>query len=474
MELYIDGQLIEAQEHHSVTSPATGLTVGVVTWATESHARAALEAADRALSSWAAAPAAERAEWMCALAAAVSADEERLRTLVHLETGKPWPETAEDHASLVDSLHYYAREIVQLEAPVLTDAQGGHRHRLEYGAVGVVGAFLAWNFPLLNLGFKLGPAMAAGCPIIVKPSPKAPLSAYAVGDLCARVGLPPGVVNILCGPDDVVGDAISSSPIPAMLTVIGSTETGRRVMRMGASSIKRYSMELGGNAPAIVFQDADLEEAARVIAGLKFTNAGQTCVAPNRVYVHREVAADFLTLVARRAASTTAGFGSRESVEMGPLIDRAAQKRVLALIGEAVAQGADVLVGGDIPPSADTRGAFVSPTVVTGVRAGMRLHDEEVFGPVVSVAEFDDEHDIIVRANDTSSGLAAYVFTRDPRRAEHVSRALEFGEVHVNGVKHAIDLPHLGIKQSGLGCDCSTLALHDYLSVKRVTEAVAS
>ncbi len=473
MKMYLNGQLTTSGEDVDVLCPADGSTAGTIAWAGRPEVERALAAAAAALKTWSTTPVAERTRWMRMLREAVVQDEETLRGLVHMETGKTWAQTAEDHSSLVDSLGYYADQIEALQDQVLPDAAGTHRHRVQYSAVGVVGAFVAWNFPLLNLGFKLGPAMAAGCPIILKPSHKAPLSAYRVGELCAQIGLPAGAVNILCGEDDVIGDGISSSTIPAMLTVIGSTATGRHVMSVGSSSIKRYSMELGGNAPVLVYPDADLERATAVIGDLKFGNAGQTCVAPNRVFVHRDVSARLTALLVARANATRVGFADDDSVDMGPLIDAHARDRVAAMVADATAKGALLLAGGDAPPGADPAGSFFAPTVVGGVVPGMRLHDEEVFGPVVTLIEFSDDSDVLALANDTDAGLASYVFTADAARAQQVAAELEFGEVQINGVKYAIDLPHVGVKQSGIGCDCSPLALHEYLDIKRVSEAVS-
>lgn len=474
LDMYVAGGARTSASYHDVWCPATDDLVGRVAWAGVGDVDAALEAAASSFPAWSTSPIAERARLMGDLRDAVIDGGDRLRGLVHLENGKPWTQTAEDLDALVAALDFYASQIAHLDVPTLTDRAGTHRHVLEYQPVGVVGAFLAWNFPLLNLAFKLGPALAAGCPIVIKPSFKTPLSAYAVGELCEQVGLPPGVVNILCGPDDVVGDAISASPIPAMLTVIGSTRTGRRVIEQGASSIKRYSMELGGNAPVIVFDDADLDTAVSTIADLKFGNAGQTCVAPNRVFVHRAVVDEVADRFVERAAATVVGFDRDHDVDMGPLIDRPARDRVLALIEEALADGATLQFGGQVPTEFEQRGAFLTPTVLTGVETSMRIATEEVFGPVVSLVTFDDDNAVISAANDTEAGLASYVFTGDLARAEATTRQLRFGEVHVNGVRYGIDLPHGGIKQSGIGVDCSSLALHDYLAPKRISWAVAS
>lgn len=469
--MYIAGELVSGGSTHEVTSPATGQPVATVAWAGEAEAIRALEAAEAALPAWSASSVEERGEWMHRLREAVLAEAKMLRECVVQETGKTWEQSEEDVQSLLDSLEFYAREVNRFAPEELPDAAGTHRHELVYEPVGVVVAFIAWNFPLLNLAFKIGPAMAAGCPIIIKPSVKSPLAAYAVGELCHRIGLPPGVVNIVCGDDDVVGDTLSRSTVPALLTLIGSARTARRIMELGSSSVKRYSMELGGNAPVLVFPDADLDLAADTVSALKFGNAGQVCVAPNRVFVHVDVAQQFTERLTQRAGRVRVGAGPEGSVDMGPLIDAGAVRRVAGLVEDAVANGAQLLTGGTRPPGLEA-GSYFTPTVLAGVQPEMRIYQEEVFGPVVSVLTFKDETEVLAAANATQAGLSSFVFTGDSDRADRCAQALRFGEVQVNGVKYAIDLPHGGIKQSGVGHDCSYLALHDYLAPKRVTRAL--
>lgn len=467
--MYINGELVSAS-HRLVTCPGTGERIGSAAWADVKHALQALKAADDAFESWARLPLAERIAWMNKLRDAVIANEEHLRECVHLETGKSWAATQEDFESLVNALQFYAEEITRFREESIPDREGSHQHALVHEPVGVVVAYIAWNFPLLNLAFKLGPAMAAGCPIIIKPSPKTPLAAYAVGELCHQIGLPKGAVNIICGDDPEIGDTLSASPIPALLTLIGSTQTGRHIMKVGSSSIKRYSMELGGNAPALVFDDADLDLAADIIAALKFGNTGQVCVAPNRVYVHEAVAEQFAAKLVERAKAVRVGFGRDEDVDMGPLIDDGALARVDALVRDALSHGAQLLTGGQRPEKPDV-GSFYEPTVLSGVSRSARIYGEEVFGPVISLLRFSNEAEGLTEANNTDAGLTAYVFTRDLAKAERCAARLRFGEVQINGVKYAIDLPHGGIRQSGIGCDCSHLALHDYLAIKRITRA---
>lgn len=471
-KMYIGGKLV-GETTTDILSPATGKSVARVAFGGGDDAEQALQAAAAAFPAWSAQSIAERAEWMHKLRAAVIEREEHLRLCVHLENGKTWAQTEEDYTSLVNSLSFYAEEISRMRPENLVDRDGSHSHTLMWEPVGVVAAFLAWNFPLLNLAFKIGPAMAAGCPIVIKPSFKTPLSAYAVGEICHAVGLPAGVVNILCGDDAEVGDALSASTIPALLTLIGSARTGRRIMEKGASSIKRFSMELGGNAPLLVFEDADLDLAANITCALKFGCAGQICVTPNRVLVHKDVYPALKKKIADGAANTKVGFGRDGDFDMGPLIDGAAWQRVDALVQDAVSAGATLICGGKRPPNLPD-GNFYEPTVLDGVTPDMKISREEIFGPVICLTPFADEEQALRLANDTEAGLTAYLFTRNMERSRRFSRALRFGEIQINGVKYGIDLPHGGFKQSGVGVDCSHLALHDYLAPKRVSTAAAA
>lgn len=471
-QMYLGGNLVDGESSIDVINPANDMLVGTVAAAGMSDVEAALAAAKAALPGWSATSIAERQDWMRALREEVIANEDHLRDCIHQEMGKPWGGTQEDFDSLKNALHYYSEEIARVNDNVLADRAGTHTHRLVHSPVGVAVAFIAWNFPLLNLAFKLGPAMAAGCPIIIRPSAATPISAYAVGELCAKIGLPPGVVNIVCTKDYAAADALSASPIPSLITVIGSTATGRHIMKTGASSIKRYSMELGGNAPVLVFADADLELAADIVSAVKFNNAGQICVAPNRVFVEASIAEEFTAKIVARAKATKVGFDKAQDIVTGPLIDARAWKRVKGLIDDAVGQGATLLAGGDRPEGL-AHGNFLAPTVLSGVTDKMEIFKNEIFGPVVSLIVFDDHATLLDRANgEDIGGLNSYIFTCDIAKAERFAAGLNVGEVQINGVKYDIDLPHGGVGQSGIGHDCSPLALQDYLNLKRVTRAL--
>lgn len=470
-KLYIGGELVTSNVTTDVVNPATLRPVGSIAAADIPHAEQALVAAQNAFPIWSKTSIKERTDWMFKLRDAVVENEQHLRDCIQLEMAKPWSSTKDDFQMLVDSLEFYADAMLTMEQEPLEDKEGTHSHELRREPLGVAAAFLAWNFPLLNLAYKIGPAMAAGCPIVIKPSVKTPLSAYAVGELCAQIGLPAGVVNIISGPDHKVGDAISSSTIPALLTLIGSTNVGKHVIGTGATSIKRYSMELGGNAPAIVFADADLNTAADVISGVKFSNAGQICVTPNRVFVDETIAAQFIDMLLTKASNVKVGFDKNADIDMGPLMDEASWIRIDNLVKDAIKQGATLLTGGGKPKGLET-GYYYSPTILTGVTPEMAIYQEEIFGPVICISTFSNDEAVLADANDTDAGLTSYIFTQNETRIAHFSSELRFAEVQVNGIKYAINLPHFGIKQSGVGVDCSLLALDDYLSYKRISRAL--
>lgn len=473
-KMYIDGTLTDGASTVDVVNPATETLVATVATAGLPDVERALQSAQKAFPGWAATPISERQHWMRKLRDEVIANEEWLRNCVHQEMGKPWAQTEEDWDRLVVSLDFYAEEITRFCDTGLVDRAGTHTHRMVYEPAGVALAFLAWNFPLLNLAFKIGPSMAAGCPIIIRPSDATPVSAYAVGALCEKIGLPKGVVQILATESHDVADTLTASTIPQVITLIGSTKTGQHIMRTGATSIKRYSMELGGNAPVLVFEDADLDLAADIVTGVKFSNAGQICVSPNRVFVAEAVRDDFTNKVVEQAKAAKVGFDKNGDIQTGPVIDGRAWKRLKGLVDDAVSDGALLLAGGDRPKGLNA-GYFLAPTVLADVTEDMDVYRQETFGPIVSLIGFDSEERLLEMANDCEEGgLTAYIFTRDLARAEKYAARLRYGEIQINGVKYDIDLPHGGIGQSGIGHDCSSLALHDYLVAKRITRALGT
>ena len=469
IKMYIGGELKDSvsSEKKAVICPGTEEIIAEVAWAGKEDAEIALQSAQRGFQQWSKYPLSERTKWMLKLRDAIIEKEQLLRESIMDEMGKPYEETAEDY-EIINALEWYPEEMKRKRDEVLPDIENTHRHQIVTQPAGVAVAFLPWNFPLLCVGFKLGPALAAGCAIIIRPSSSSPLSAYLLGEICQEIDFPKGVINILCGPVDPVCITLSTSKIPRVLTMIGSSEAGRNLVAQGAHSIKKMSLELGGNAPAIVFDDADIAKAATEIAAIKFGNCGQICVTPNRIFVHKEVIGEFLELFVENVRNIRVGFGKESKPTMGPMISPQAREKVDKMVKDAIADGAQVMHGGRIPENLQ-RGYFYEPTVLRNVTSEMRVYREEIFGPVAPIIEFDDEDDVLLQANDTEYGLASFLYTSNEKRIRKFSESLQFGEVMINGYKWSIYLPHIGIKESGIGQDCSHLALDEYLDKKRVT-----
>lgn len=472
-KLYIGGKLVESSSgtNYQVICPGDETHIATVAWADKSDTAKALSAAQAGFAFWSSLTVAERVEWMQKLRSKIADQGDELRECVMYEMGKTWESTAEDLTSLLDSLEFYANAIIEHRSPTFQDRQGTHVHEIIEQPVGVVAAFLAYNFPLLNLGFKLGPALAAGCSIIIKPSEHSPLSAYLLGEICADINFPAGVINIICGEIGDVGKPLCESKVPRLITMIGATNTAQKLIEQSAgTSIKRYSMECGGNAPFIVFPDANIQEAASIGSALKTGNSGQICVAPNRFYVHEEVVDEFLHLMEMQFAKTSVGFGLEEKPDMGPLANAQSLTKVKDIVLEATAQGGELLCGGK---SLERPGYFFEPTIIRFRQNDAEIFMHEIFGPIAFVTTFSDRDEVLALANGTNAGLASYVFSSSEETLDFFATHLEFGEVQLNGVRYDINLPHGGIKDSGIGFDCSTLALDDYLIKKRVSRALS-
>ena len=468
--MYVGGRLIEAAAGATldVVCPATDEVVAKVAFAGADDVENVVMSAREGFKVWSRFSLAERKEWMDRVSAAVETRKDELIDAVMAEHGKTYDGALEDAQTIIDSLDYFSTEAMSLNETIIPDRQGEFEHKVVHEPIGVVAAFLAWNFPLLNLGFKLGPVLAAGCSLIVKPSKKTPYSAYVFADICHEIGFPAGVINVAAGDNGGFGTGLQEHHKVAGITLIGSTETGLKLVRNSTTSVKRFSMELGGNAPFLVFADADLEAATDLLVGLKAGNAGQICVSPNRVLVEKGVVEEFKALLVRKLSGVKLGFGRNSGATMGPVIDHDHLKEIMEKVDAAVAGGATVVFGNDdleVPAT----GSFMAPTVVENVAASMDLSCNEIFGPVIPLFTFTTEEEALQEANNTTAGLASYLFTNDINRANRVSRALEFGEVMVNGAKWASFLPHIGIKQSGMGVDNSRLALYDYLYHRRIS-----
>ena len=472
-KLYIDGQLVDASEgeKQQVVCPANGEVIAEIAKAGEEDAHKALASAQKGFKYWSKLSLTERTEWMQKLRTAVLEREEELRAAIVHEMGKTYEGSWEDIEAVINALDWYPNAMKNLREEQIPDYENTHTHKMIQKPAGVAVAYLAWNFPLLNLGFKIGPALASGCSIIIKPSAASPLSAYILGEILESINFPAGVVNILAGPSATVATTMTKSTIPAVLTMIGSTETGKRVIADSTTSIKKFGMELGGNAPFIIFDDADFDKALDLAIGLKYGNTGQICVAANRIFVHSSIYEKFVNAYVKRASDLKLGFGMDKEVQMGPLVTRADRDRMFDLVDDALQKGAKLEYGGKIPEGMEN-GNWIEPTVLTNISTDMDLFRKETFGPIAPIMSFETDDEVLELANDTEYGLASYIFTNNHDRIHRFSDELEFGEVQVNGVKYAIYLPHGGIKNSGIGHDCSHLALDDYLVKKRISIAI--
>ena len=451
--------------------PANEEKVAEIAWAGKKDAHLALEAAQKGFKYWSGLSLAERTEWMSKLRTAVLGREHDLRSAMVYEMGKTYAGAWEDIEAVTNALEWYPAAMKNMRDEQIPDYENTHTHKMVHQPAGVAVAYLAWNFPLLNVGFKLGPALASGCSLIIKPSTLSPVSTYLLGEILHEIKFPAGVVNILAGPSREVATTMTKSKIPAVLTMIGSTATGQQVIAESTTSIKKLGMELGGNAPFIVFEDADFEKALDLAIALKFGNTGQICVAANRIFVHQSIYNKFLAAYIKRASGLKLGHGVDSDADMGPMVSRKDRDRMFDLIKDAVGKGAKLEYGGNIPKGKE-KGNWLEPTVLSGMTTEMEVFQKETFGPIAALMPFETDDEVLELANDTEYGLASYIFTNNHKRIERFSRDLQFGEIQINGVKYSIYLPHGGIKNSGMGHDCSHLALNDYLIKKRISMAI--
>ena len=471
LKMYIDGKLVSSANNKTkdIISPLNDEKIANLSWGSDKDSVRALKSAKKGFELWSNTPVEVRKKWMLLFRSKIFENEEILRKSISYEMGKPYAATGEDIESITNSLSYYSEIIEDYQKnKEIPDKDNSHEHQLISKPIGVVVAYLAWNFPLLNAGFKIGPALAAGCSIILKPSELSPLSLYIIGEILNEINFPKGVVNILCGNPKEVATTLSSSKTPKLITMIGSTETAKKVIADSSTSIKKYSMELGGNAPFIVFDDADLNLAVNIGAAIKFGNCGQICVAANRFFIHENIIDEFSEKLVKKAKNLKIGFDNKLDFDMGPLISFESRNRILKLIENTIESGANLLYGGKIPENS-SKGNWFEPTVISGVNNNMNIFHQEIFGPVATLVSFKSDDEVIKSANDTKYGLASYLFTNDKKRIDRFINQLDFGEIQINGIKYDIYLPHGGIKESGVGHDCSELALDDYLVKKRIT-----
>jgi len=462
----IDGHWVDADGGDTlpVHNPATGAVVARVARCGTAETRRAIAAAEAALPAWRARTAAERANLLRKLYDAMMAHQEDLARILTAEQGKPLAEARGEIAYSAGFVLWFAEEARRVYGDTIPAPGVDKRIVVIKQPIGVVAAITPWNFPSAMLGRKIAPALAVGCTVVCKPANATPLSAYAIGALAERVGIPAGVINIVTGKTTEIGDELTSSPAVRKLTFTGSTPVGKHLMAQCAATVKRTSMELGGNAPFIVFDDADLDAAVAGAIASKYRNAGQTCVCANRMLVQDSVYDAFSEKLAAAVSQFRLGDGSEEGTTMGPLIDEAAANEVCGFIDDAVSRGARVVAGGG---RSEIGASFVQPTILADVTPDMRVFREEIFGPVAPLFRFHTEAEAIAMANDTEFGLAAYFYARDIGRIWRVSEGLEYGIVGINeGIISTEVAPFGGMKESGNGREGSRYGLDDYLEIK--------
>ncbi|MEM8678501.1 MAG: aldehyde dehydrogenase family protein [Planctomycetota bacterium] len=469
--MVIGGESVTTSKAFPVINPSTEAVIAEAPEVDAASVQQAVKAADDAFPMWSRKSLAERRAMVLKYAELLEAHQDEIIDLLIEETGKPIGNAEYDFGMLPTCLRFFMEEAARIDQQVITDPDGRFLHYTLRQPLGVVVGYLAWNFPLLNLGYKLGPVLAAGCTAIIKPSQLTPLATLRCAALIKEAGIPSGVVNVITSTDYDVTRPLLESDVPSLFTMIGSTKSGVGAMKTACTTVKHFSVELGGNAPVVVYDDADIEAAAASVVRLKFANSGQVCVSPNRCFVHAKVVDQFLDAAARETANILLGAGRGEGNLMGPMLTAWDRDRVLKLIEDAVYRGARVVCGGKVPEEPRT-GYYLEPTILKDVSSNMRLACDEVFGPVLPVIAFNDDDDVIALANETEHGLAAYVYTTSLSRGLQSARDIQAGSVCVNEAHYAVQLPHGGLKQSGVGKDCSRYSLQEYLTLKRVSVLV--
>jgi succinate-semialdehyde dehydrogenase/glutarate-semialdehyde dehydrogenase len=467
-QCYIDGRWTDASSRQTVAvrNPATGETLGTVPSMDAVEARAAIAAADRALPAWKSRSARDRADLLRRWHDLMLEHRDDLARLMTLEQGKPLQEAVAEVQYAASFIEWFAEEGKRLYGDMIPGHHPDKRILVLRQPVGVVAAITPWNFPAAMITRKAGPALAAGCTFVCKPALETPFSALALAELAARAGIPGGVFNVVTGSPTMVGREMVTNATVRKLTFTGSTAVGKKLMAQCADTLKKVSLELGGNAPVIVFDDADLDQAVQGVMLSKFRNSGQTCVCANRVYVQQGIHDAFVERLVAAVRTLRVGNGLDGASDQGPLIDQRAVTKVETHIADAISKGARLVLGGQRHALG---GTFFEPTVITHATSSMLVARDETFGPLAPVFSFRDEDEVIRMANDTESGLASYFFTNDLTRALRVAERLEYGIVGINTGQISTEVaPFGGIKESGTGREGSKYGILDYTELKYV------
>lgn len=470
--IYLNGQWVSPGKALSVVNPANGQTVAQVATVDRAGVAQALADAQAAWPAWRKVPARDRGVYLTKIADVLARRMDEIAGLITLENGKPLPQSRGEMGMTIDHLRWFAGEAGRAYGRVVPNQVPGKRHLIVRSPIGVVGAISPWNFPLVLAIRKVAPALAAGCPVVLKPASATPLCALAFAEAVHEAGLPPGVFQLVVGKASEIAAEMLENPVCRKISFTGSTEVGQRLIAGAAGSVTKLSLELGGNAPLLVFADADLDQAVDGAIIAKFRNTGQSCVAANRIHVERAVYQPFLDRLVEKTKALKVGPGTEPGVEIGPLIDRNALDQALQVIQQAVEGGARVLCGGKKWEGAP-QGSFLEPTILTDVPRTARCMREETFAPVAPVCPFDDEAQAIREANDTIHGLAAYAFTRDLSRMWRLAEGLEAGSIGINdSVPATSQCPFGGVKASGWGRELGVEGLDAYLETKHISLGV--
>jgi succinate-semialdehyde dehydrogenase / glutarate-semialdehyde dehydrogenase len=467
---FVDGKWVGGDAKQiDVVDPATGETIATVPSFGAEETREALVAAERAQKEWAARPAKERGTIMRRWFDLMMENQDDLGAILTAEQGKPLAEAKGEIAYAAAFIEFYAEEAKRVYGSIVPAPTNDRRIVVLKQPIGVCAAITPWNFPAAMITRKAAPALAAGCSMVVKPATMTPLSAFALAELASRAGVPDGVLSVITGKAGAIGGEMTSNPIVRKVTFTGSTEIGKQLMQQSASTVKKVALELGGNAPFIVFDDADIDAAVEGAVASKFRNTGQTCICTNRFLVQSAVHDEFVEKLAKKVAELKVGAGFEEGVAQGPLIEMAAVGKVEEHVADAVAGGAKILTGGKRHAKG---GTFFEPTVLTGMKPDMKAAREETFGPLAPVFRFETDEEGIAMANDTPFGLASYFYSRDIGRVWRAAEALEAGLVGVNAGIISTELaPFGGFKESGLGREGGPWGIEEFLEVKYVAMA---
>lgn len=469
--IYIDGewQQINEDQTETIFNPATMEAITEVAYGGAEETEAAITAAANAFKQWSTMTGRQRSRVLYKASELLRKDADRIGTILTTEQGKPLPEAVGEVKGAAAFLLWYAEEASRGYGEWIPSSIKSKRMLVIPQPVGVVGAITPWNFPASMITRKIGPALAAGCTVVLKPSPETPLSAIEIVKIFERAGMPNGVVNLVTGDAEAIGQTMLTNKKVRMITFTGSTAVGKYLMRESADHVKKLALELGGHAPFIAFDDANIDKATSMALASKFRNSGQTCICTNRLYVHESIAEEFTTMLSEKVAKLKVGSGLEDGTDLGPLISEQAVAKVQSHLDDAVAKGADVLAGGT-KWDGELRGHFFQPTVLMNVDDKMKIMSEETFGPIIPIQTFTDENVVINKANNTDYGLAAYVFTENTSRALRVSEQLDYGIVGINDVFPAVpEAPFGGIKQSGLGKEGGYYGMEEFLEQKFIS-----